>query len=132
MADFKFKAPVNTDIHTELISKLFHFRNQLHIIHLESTSYSEHIALNGLYDSVLSITDELAETIQGKLGTRLKGYKSYPFVDNCDASKCINEHLTYLMSYRSKLVTPSWNNIDNQLQVLQDKLESTLYLLTLK
>lgn len=133
MAESKFKIVENkTNVHVELISKLFHFRNQLHIKHLQSTSFSEHKALNELYDAVLEITDELAETIQGKLNTRLKGYMSYPYKDNDDIVECINEYITYITNYRVKLDSPSWNNIDNQLQVLQDKLESTLYLLTLK
>ena len=81
---------------------------------------------------MLDIADELAETIQGKLNIRLKGYKSYPFEDDYDMTECINEHIKYITNYRTTLSTPSWNNIDNQLQVLQDKLEGTLYLLTLK
>ena len=132
MADFKFKKVTGDEVHTELISKLFHFRTQIHIKHLQTGSFAEHKALNKLYDTVLDVADQLAETIQGKLNTRLKGYTSYPFKDDDNMTDCIKEHLSYFMSYRKQLVLPEWNNIDNQLQVLQDKLEGTLYLLTLK
>lgn len=132
MTEFKFKKASTDDIHVELISKLFSFRTQLHISHLQSTSYSEHKLLNKLYDSVLDATDTLAETLQGKLGYRLTKYQSYPFKDNEDVASCIKEHLKYMSEYRAKLSKPEWNNIDNQLQVLQDTLEQSLYLLTLK
>lgn len=132
MADNKFKIVENKNIHTELISKLLHFRSQIHIKHWQTSVFSEHKALNKAYDFVLDAMDTLAETIQGKLNTRLKGYTSYPFKDDDNMTDCIKEHLDYFMSYRKKLTLPEWSNIDNQLQVLQDKLEGTLYLLTLK
>lgn len=128
----KFKISSKKDIHVELVSKLLHFRTQLHIKHWQTESYAEHKLLNKLYDSVLDMTDTLAETLQGKLGYRLKGYESYPYKDNDNTAMCIKEHLDYIMSYRNKLQKPEWNNIDNQLQVLQDTLEQSLYLLTLK
>lgn len=128
----KFKISSKKDIHVELVSKLLHFRTQLHIKHWQTESYSEHKLLNKLYDNVLDMTDTLVETLQGKLGYRLKGFESYPYKDNDNTAMCIKEHLDYIMSYRNKLQKPEWNNIDNQLQVLQDTLEQSLYLLTLK
>ena len=54
--------------HSEFINKLFHSRNVAHIVHLETTSYAKHKALNEYYDSLLDLTDELSEVSFGAMG----------------------------------------------------------------
>lgn len=51
-----------------LASKLFHCRDITHLAHLRSQSYSEHVALNDLYDAVLDSADEITELMQGYVG----------------------------------------------------------------
>lgn len=51
-----------------LINALFWFRDTAHSLHLATKKYSEHMALNELYDDLVADMDRLAEAIQGKLG----------------------------------------------------------------
>jgi hypothetical protein len=49
------------------ISKLFYYRTAVHFLHLKVSgtgAYAAHKALNDLYDTLLEIADELAETSQ--------------------------------------------------------------------
>lgn len=117
-----------TDV--EIISKLFHARTQLHILHLQMVgngSYAAHKALNELYSGIADKTDELAETLQGKTKSILKGYKSYPFVEDGNPIKFLDELKICLESYRKKLKSPEYDNIDNQVQVIIDSIEQSQY-----
>lgn len=116
-----------TDV--EIISKLLHAVSQIHIYHLNSKSYSQHMAL-GVYDEITSKLDELAETIQGKTKSILKGYKAYPFVEDDSPIKFLEDLKICLESYRKKLKSPDWDNVDNQVQVLVEIIEKTIYKLT--
>ena len=52
----------------ELVGYLFEVRDTVHVLHLKTNSYAQHIALNELYDGLLDLTDDIAETYQGKYG----------------------------------------------------------------
>lgn len=49
-------------------SKLFVYRDKLHFAHLSTNSYAEHVALNSAYDGMLSLIDDLVESVQGIYG----------------------------------------------------------------
>lgn len=51
-----------------LVNNLFWARDEAHKLHLATGSYAEHKALEEFYDSLLDLTDELAEAAQGKYG----------------------------------------------------------------
>lgn len=51
-----------------LVSGLFHIRDQAHALHLAATTFSAHVALGELYDAVISHADKIAEVAQGKYG----------------------------------------------------------------
>jgi hypothetical protein len=51
-----------------LVNILFTARDQAHMLHLKTTSFAEHVTLNELYDGLLELTDQLAETAQGRFG----------------------------------------------------------------
>jgi hypothetical protein len=59
----------------EMMSILLHSRTQTHTLHLQTESFSEHMALNGYYDGIGDLVDGLIESFQGKYGI-IKGYKS--------------------------------------------------------
>jgi hypothetical protein len=50
----------------EMVCKILHSRNQSHIFHLQTKSYSEHKALNDYYDNIVDLYDGLIESYQGK------------------------------------------------------------------
>ena len=49
----------------ELITTLMYTGLQVHIFHLQTTTYAEHMALGDLYDAVQDTTDEWAEALIG-------------------------------------------------------------------
>lgn len=48
--------------------KLFALRQNAHVLHLASKSYSEHVALNEFYDGLTGLMDSLIEVYQGQYG----------------------------------------------------------------
>ena len=57
------------------IQNLLHCVTNAHLLHLQSTSYAQHMALGAFYEGLEDLTDSLAETIQGKYGL-LTGYNT--------------------------------------------------------
>jgi hypothetical protein len=57
----------------KFVSTLFNSREQSHILHLQTNSYSVHKALGKYYQDVIDLIDKYVETYQGKYGI-VKGY----------------------------------------------------------
>lgn len=51
-----------------LVSGLFHIRDQAHALHLSASSFAAHMALGELYEKIVDLADDIAETTQGKYG----------------------------------------------------------------
>jgi DNA-binding ferritin-like protein len=56
-----------------LLSVLLSSRTQSHIFHLQTSSYSAHVALQEYYEGITTLIDSFAESYQGKYGI-IKGY----------------------------------------------------------
>ena len=52
----------------QLMGLLFLGRNVAHSVHLNTRSYSKHVALNTFYDNVIDVADAFAEAYQGRYG----------------------------------------------------------------
>lgn len=52
----------------ELIARLFAARTAAHMAHLQTTSYAQHVALDGFYNGIVDKTDAFAEAYQGIYG----------------------------------------------------------------
>ena len=55
-----------TSSFSEMIATLLHSQTQVHIFHLQTTSYAEHKALQGYYEGIDGLADGLVESYQGK------------------------------------------------------------------
>ena len=111
---------------TQLVSKLLHSRNQVHIFHLQTKSYAEHIALNDYYDGVLGLFDGLIESYQGKHGI-ISNYKCDGF-DNYKSGEQVINYLKKLdgdIDTLRKSVKESY--LQNQIDTIQELINSTLY-----
>jgi hypothetical protein len=53
---------------SQLVGLLFLGRNVAHSVHLNTRSYSKHVALNTFYDEVVDAADKFAEAYQGRHG----------------------------------------------------------------
>lgn len=81
------------------IAESFAVRTSAHLLHLASTSYSQHVALNEFYDGLLPLVDRFAEVFQGLRG-RIKRYpktlpddQENPIILLEGYSDCITEEL---------------------------------------
>ena len=52
----------------EFVGLLFLARDVAHSVHLNTRSYSKHVALNTFYDSIIDHADAFAEAYQGRHG----------------------------------------------------------------
>lgn len=60
--------PNATTKHAEFLGKLLHSINVAHLVHLNTTSYAKHKALDTYYNNLLDLFDDLAETSFGSIG----------------------------------------------------------------
>lgn len=52
----------------EFVGMLFLARDVAHSVHLNTRSFSKHMALNTFYDEIVDLADKFAEAYQGKHG----------------------------------------------------------------
>ena len=83
----------------ELIYELLHASTKVHVAHLLSTNYSAHVAMGEFYDSLVDITDGLAEQYQGKEEVLLP----YPDQAAIPTIKTTDEAVKYLRSLYDKI-----------------------------
>jgi len=111
--------------------------SQIKLLHWQTKSYSEHKALDKLFNGIVSFQDDLVETIMGKYGRPIlsgdmKLLKMYNY-DNCDCSEAIEKikhcYSKECKSYFTAEKDPEILNILDEIIALLDK---TMYLLTLK
>lgn len=119
-----------TTIKPELVlGQLFQSRDIIHLTHLATTSYAEHKALNGLYDSLLDLVDDLIEAYYGTIGKRLN--IKIPASEYMNAQTHIKYIKEYLMKHREVFGKDNTHlqNIIDEIIALYSK---TQYLLTLQ
>ena len=114
------------DEFAEMMSLLFHSQTQVHMLHLQTTSYSEHKALQKYYEGIDGLIDGLVESFQGKYGI-LSGYKSY----NIEGYKSTESTVKYLQGLCGKVEDLrdccEDSYIQNQIDAVGELINSTLY-----
>jgi DNA-binding ferritin-like protein len=122
----------NSELSLEAVAaKLTYFHEQLHLLHWQTSSYAEHMALGGLYDYVHDVKDEIIEKMMGYTGKRPKAFK----IEHLSDSAIANVVVTELISFASKLEgyaeANSMPDIENISQSLSGEAAKVKYLLTL-
>lgn len=90
----------------KFLNKLFESREIAHVLHLKTSKYSEHNALQTYYENILDHIDTLGETFQGQFGL-LDLSDIRTITDKVDFSNTIKyfESLSeYLLDNRYKVV----------------------------
>jgi hypothetical protein len=105
----------------ELIVRMFKARNQAHMRHWSTGSYSEHKALGHYYEGIIDKLDPIVEAYQGGFG----------LVENLpdsidDAKKLVQEEMLWLTKNREEIAKniPALENLLDDLAGLHMK---TLY-----
>lgn len=113
------------------LQELFKVRDQIHFIHLNTTSYSEHKALNEFYETWLELADKFIETYQGKYG-RIDGLCEIQFATGLHAREYLIEVMLFLNKELPSLLDELDSDLDNIIADMKQLVNHTLYLLTLK
>lgn len=112
-------------------SKLTYFHTQIHLIHWQTSSYAEHMALGGLYDFVHDFKDDVIEKLMGYTGRKPKAFKMLPIIDSSNASTIVAELKDYAHELEMFAESNNYPDIENMAQDLSGHAAKTLYLLTL-
>ena len=107
----------------EFISSLFEIEVNIHIAHLQTTSYAEHKALDDLYKDIVDLRDRFIESYQGKYGI-IKGYKSFQIKEGIDPINYLKECVKYTEEFRLTLTDGYLQQITDDILELKT---STLY-----
>jgi hypothetical protein len=120
------KKPSGNSEFAEMTSLLFHSQTQVHMLHLQTTSYSEHKALQKYYEGIDGLIDGLVESFQGKYGI-INGYKSY----DIEGYKSTESTIKYLQDLCGKVEDLrdccDDSYIQNQIDTVCELINSTLY-----
>ena len=108
------------------IQNLLHCVTNAHLLHLQSTSYSQHVALGAFYEGLEDLTDSLAETIQGKYGL-LMGYTQNYDLPPSDPVVYLEQISGYVEASRRSGWYPQDTNIQNETDNIASLIDSTLY-----
>jgi hypothetical protein len=113
-----------------IAAKLTYFHEQLHLTHLQTTSYAQHQATGALYDYVQDFKDGLIEKIMGYTGKRPAPYKIEPLT-NCTAGECVNNLLSFASALKAYGEKNAYHDVCNLADALSGEAAKTKYLLTL-
>lgn len=108
------------------IGMLFQARNVAHSVHLNTRSYSKHMALAGFYDEIVELTDKFAEAYQGRHG--LIGPIQVP--ESGKTSNIVDylqAQVEEIEEYREKLVDRKDTPLNNIIDEIVGLYLSTLY-----
>lgn len=106
-----------------LIMQLFHARTNAHVLHLRSRSYAQHKALNEFYDEIVDLTDDLAESYQGRYG--IQSYPDVPYKGENDPIMLMRGLRRYIDENRMAMCEHS--ELQNVIDEIVTLLNSTIY-----
>jgi hypothetical protein len=109
----------------EFLLSLLHAATNTHILHLQTKSFSEHMALNTFYQELPDKVDDLIEAIQGLTGEIIQyPVDYYPPLDNgLDELEALKE---YVQTERH-VVLPQESEIQNLVDEIAQLIDSTIY-----
>jgi len=113
-----------------IASKLTYFHEQLHLIHWQTSSYSEHMATGALYDYVHDFKDGVIEKLMGYTGKRPTGMKMEPLA-TASSTSVVAELMSFASSLKSYAESNGYHDISNLADALSGEAAKTKYLLTL-
>jgi hypothetical protein len=123
----KFRAEATQkDPVMQFVQCLLHSVTNAHILHFQSLSYSQHMALGAYYDEVSNLVDGFVEAFQGKYGL-LTNYKA-------DYELPATEPVAYLTYLKDEVETlrrmqgfPQDSELQNEVDTIANLINSTLY-----
>ena len=123
----KFRAEATQkDPVMQFVQCLLHSVTNAHILHFQTRSYAQHMALGAFYDEVGDLVDGFVEAFQGKYGL-LTNYKA-------DYELPATEPVAYLTYLKDEVETlrrmkgfPQDSELQNEVDTIANLINSTLY-----
>lgn len=103
---------------------LLHAATTAHILHLKTSSYAEHKALQGLYEGIPDLIDQWIEAYQGLYGI-IETYPSGYEPPKKDCVETIREIAADVREMRKKM--PENTELQNIIDEIAALIDSTLY-----
>lgn len=115
----------------QFISTLKQSFEQAVVWHHQTTSFSEHKALNNYYEEIVPLLDGLVESVQG-VYPRIKSYTLSNPVDWQEGGSSIyfKGLYDYVQKHRTMVYQETW--VQNQIDEIAQLIAETLYQLSLK
>lgn len=107
----------------ELVMRCFHARTNAHVLHLQTKSYAEHVALQGFYDGIIPLIDGLAESYQGEYG--FIPFKPTPYTPADNGVRLLESLYGWIDENRDEISDDTY--IQNQIDEVQALIRSTIY-----
>ena len=102
---------------------MLHSVTNAHILHLQSRSYSEHVALGAYYEEVGDLVDSFVEAYQGKYGI-ISNYEQDYFLPTPALEYLISLN-DYVKDERQDL--PQDSELQNLVDEIADLIDRTIY-----
>jgi hypothetical protein len=119
------KAQQDTSTSAQLIAAGFEARTRAHLAHLQTSSYSAHVALEAFYTEIVPLIDSYAEAWQG----RHQVIEVYPKVELAtDPVAMLKEYRDWIDSHRISAGDAA--ELQNIIDTIQELIDSTIYKLT--
>jgi hypothetical protein len=108
----------------EFILTLLHAATNTHILHLQTKSYAEHMALGAFYAELPDLIDAVVESIQGLTGEIIE----YPemYYHPAETGKQELEELAEFVKENRQVLPPD-SEIQNDLDAIATLINTTLY-----
>ena len=110
----------------DFVGMLFLGRDVAHSVHLNTRSFSKHMALNTFYDEIVELADKFTEAYQGKYGlvgpiTLMSAKKTG------NITEFLSDQLDEIHAERYKVVDKECTAIHNIIDEIEGLYMSTLY-----
>jgi DNA-binding ferritin-like protein len=110
----------------EFIQTLLHAATNTHILHWQTKSYAEHVALGKFYTELPELVDQLAEAIMGRYDITFTFKDSY-YTPAATGKAELESLKEYVQEERKEI--PQDSEIQNLCDEIAQLIDSTLYML---
>lgn len=111
---------------SEFVLTLLHAATNVHLLHWQSKSYAEHVALGDFYSELPELVDQLAEAIMGRYDITFTFKDSY-YTPAATGKEELEALKDYVKEERKEI--PQDSEIQNLTDEIAQLIDKTLYLL---
>lgn len=115
---------MNKEAAAQFVVRLLHAVTDSHIMHFQSRSFSQHMALGGLYEGLGDLVDSFTEAYQGKYGI-IEEYPDGYIAPGKDALIEITDLSETIKSMRKDV--PQDSELQNIIDEIAALIDSTIY-----